>query len=1074
MAQPLTSAFETQANAHFNEPVLLVRLILSSPSALTRYLTTRAGTYGGQIYEELLKEGITLRMGLGRFGEAERSVGHLVIANEDDLTGVRFSDLLGQYVFTNAEIQADQIFHRMDIAGALRLFKGSLQVPEMDCFDDQQVRLELLDDGQPATRQLVALGANRIHKLLGSRITTSEYPSADPDVIGMMKPELYGAVIETRGLPVDAGAVDVMPADMTAAQTTVPLSDPDQFALFPSSGTVQAEDEQISYTGKDSGARTLTGCTRGVNATTAAAHTKGKYVWEIQAEYTYLVAAHACKSVSNVKVDGIYQTSGYTLDLTGPTLIKFTSKPRRSLTVAVTVQPIHAGTVSAEQTPGAISTTQEQAPGSISTTQEQTPGSIATSQEQTPGSISTGQEHGHSTGTGSHDHGVGDKTHEYQSSPSLPASFTANQTFDFANTPKSGTTANWLIKVTATSGTWTWRLGGAIVATLAVGDNYFTEASPGTQYILQEDAAGQITIELVERDITRAATADAGPASGVSTGLTGGTATSMASLASATATAMALLDSATATSMASLASATATSMGSLAGSTAVSVSRTTDVVVSPADLEVGELVLCDAEGYPDDGSGTYTGTPNALITNPADQIRHILAVQLGLSLAEYAVLGFQEIGLRRQNTASRAKGEGVTILTWDHLVEPGTELALVVGITEDDPTGVITQVTYNGLPLTKIGQHSNLLAGAPSAWILLNPPVGVHQIAVTFLFASYPVAGAVSFEGVDQTTPVAGAGGSDGTGTSATRATPTASGDFAFCVVSVFGDHTASWADNAGDVQNWKDATTQGTGVSTGEAAGGGSTTVGGTWTGSDGWAIYSFALKAGPVRRVPNGSFDEARTDFAAAGIRADWGLYAQIDSSELLERLRWSVGSRLFLNQEGKFKLIVLPGTGSIQKIITETDDVLGPGSGGHPIKVGRSSHATLLNRIYFRYKREVVTGNYFSLVDVSDAASKAAYRTENTLLIENDFVRDATAATAIANKYLAWHKDVKWIATIPVLALPTLHFELMDKIAITSSRMPGGGWTAKEFWVERIERTLSPPGQQPDRCVLVCREV
>ena len=41
-------------------------------------------------------------------------------------------------------------------------------------------------------------------------------------------------------------------------------------AIFPSSGTILIEDEQISYTGKST--HNLTGCTRGVNNTTAAVH----------------------------------------------------------------------------------------------------------------------------------------------------------------------------------------------------------------------------------------------------------------------------------------------------------------------------------------------------------------------------------------------------------------------------------------------------------------------------------------------------------------------------------------------------------------------------------------------------------------------------------------------------------------------------------------------------------------------------------------------------------------------------------------------------------------------------------
>ncbi|MBI4241120.1 MAG: hypothetical protein HY613_05335 [Candidatus Rokubacteria bacterium] len=799
MAQTRTAAFAAQADADDNAPVLLVRVLMSG---LTKYLTSRAGTYGGQAYEELLAEGLTLSLGMDRFGAVQQTVGDLVLANGKDVDSVRFSDLLGPYVIDNAEVQADMAFVGLGASDWLRVFKGVATLPEENAFDDREFRMVLLDEGQPARPEILALRANRIHKVLGTPITTTAYPRADPDVVGRMQPILYGALGGAHALAVDAGVVDALAADVTAAQTTLPLSDAGRFAILDISGTVQIEDEQITYTGKTVGSLTLTGCTRGASGTTAAAHVKGRPVWEIRATYIYLVAAHACKSVGNVVVDGVLQSSGYTVDLTGPTRILFSAKPKRALQVQVTVQPVHAGTTVAEQTPGAISTTAEQ-----------TPGSIATSAEQ-----------GVSTNTGSHSHGGEDKLHEFQSSPSIPGTFTADTTFDFANTPKSGFSADWHIKVSVISGTWKWRKGGVDIITLSVGDNFFTEASPGIQYVLFESAAGQITIDLVERDITRAAVIDAGAATGVLASLTG----------------------ATATAMAALAGATATLMSALSGSTAVSVSRTVDVVVSAADIEVGEVVVCDVEGYRDDGAGTYTGTPNALITNPGDQLRHLLAVQLGLVLADY-----------------------------------------------------------------------------------------------------------------------------------------------------------------------------------------------------------------------VDAASFTQARADFAAAGIRADWGLYEQMDSAELCERLRWSVAGRLFLSQDGKFRLSVLPVAGSIQKTITEKTDALDEAHGGHAARVGRTRLTDLINHVWLGYAREVVTGNYLSVVEVADAASQTTYRTDNGLKLENDFIRDATAAAAVANKYLAWHKDVRWRAVMTLPGMPNLHLELLDQLGLSIQRMPGGGWGNKPFRIEQIRRRILPAG-------------
>jgi hypothetical protein len=52
---------------------------------------------------------------------------------------------------------------------------------------------------------------------------------------------------------------------------------------------------------------------------------------------------------------------------------------------------------------------------------------------------------------------------------------------------------------------------------------------------------------------------------------------------------------------------------------------------SVADTVVGGIVSSDVEGYQDDGSGTITGTPAALIERPDHVLEHILTVALGLS-----------------------------------------------------------------------------------------------------------------------------------------------------------------------------------------------------------------------------------------------------------------------------------------------------------------------------------------------------------------------------------------------------------------------------------------------------------
>lgn len=55
---------------------------------------------------------------------------------------------------------------------------------------------------------------------------------------------------------------------------------------------------------------------------------------------------------------------------------------------------------------------------------------------------------------------------------------------------------------------------------------------------------------------------------------------------------------------------------------------------SSADTVIGGMVAADVQGFQDDGSGTYTGTPSALIERPDHVCKHILGERCGLTLAD--------------------------------------------------------------------------------------------------------------------------------------------------------------------------------------------------------------------------------------------------------------------------------------------------------------------------------------------------------------------------------------------------------------------------------------------------------
>ena len=157
---------------------------------------------------------------------------------------------------------------------------------------------------------------------------------------------------------------------------------------------------------------------------------------------------------------------------------------------------------------------------------------------------------------------------------------------------------------------------------------------------------------------------------------------------------------------------------------------------------------------------------------------------------------------------------------------------------------------------------------------------------------------------------------------------------------------------------------------------------------------------------------------------------------------------------------------------RTFTERNDVVGEKHGGHAILAGRTSMRDLWNRVTVLYKRQITGSGYAEYTDAQDATSQTTYRTVNYFIVENDFIRNTAAAQAVRDKYLAWHKDQKWRVTLAVWGVANAHLEPLDKIAITSPRMPGA-WTAKEFYIESVAPRLCRP-DQVGLATLVCREV
>jgi hypothetical protein len=107
-----------------------------------------------------------------------------------------------------------------------------------------------------------------------------------------------------------------------------------------------------------------------------------------------------------------------------------------------------------------------------------------------------------------------------------------------------------------------------------------------------------------------------------------------------------------------------------------------------------------------------------------------------------------------------------TSLTWKHTVGFESNRLLLVGVSTQYAT--VGSVTFNGVPLTLVGRRQGGSAsndGYAEIWALTSPATGTGTIVVNIPQGDAIVAGAVSYYGVDQTTPLGAFTGANGQST---------------------------------------------------------------------------------------------------------------------------------------------------------------------------------------------------------------------------------------------------------------------------------------------------------------------
>jgi len=203
--------------------------------------------------------------------------------------------------------------------------------------------------------------------------------------------------------------------------------------------------------------------------------------------------------------------------------------------------------------------------------------------------------------------------------------------------------------------------------------------------------------------------------------------------------------------------------------------------------------------------------------------------------------------------ATSSSGEKTSSpFTWTHTTGSGNNRALFVGISIHTEGITASAVTYNGVSMTFLRGDTGSVGTRTRTeiWYLAAPATGANTVSVTAAGATECSGGAVSFTGVNQSTPndVAGGAGATGTSTTASQSITTVTDNaWTFAVLKVHNNNTITIG--GGDTQIWDDTYASVNGEASGSRSASaktpaGSKTMSWTLSPSDDWAISVTAVR--------------------------------------------------------------------------------------------------------------------------------------------------------------------------------------------------------------------------------------
>ena len=165
-------------------------------------------------------------------------------------------------------------------------------------------------------------------------------------------------------------------------------------------------------------------------------------------------------------------------------------------------------------------------------------------------------------------------------------------------------------------------------------------------------------------------------------------------------------------------------------------------------------------------------------------------------------------GIEIDNLTYKSDKGQISSMTISHQTS-GSERLMLVGVSLDisnvSSSRAVYSIRYQNISLTKVGAVVNSDVRS-EIWQLVDPPMGTHDVVITLNGSLCPncgfVAGAVTFNGVDQTTPLGEYASNTGSSSPASVSVSSVEGELVFDTVSA--ESVSSMTVGSGQTEHWK------------------------------------------------------------------------------------------------------------------------------------------------------------------------------------------------------------------------------------------------------------------------------